>query len=67
VQGLGKPTTKKEPAKRVFTKMPAANFLPQFLSIAATLCDDETKAPVFSLGKLYEAIEPPRERFVRGS
>ncbi len=47
--------------------MPEANFLPQFLSIAATLCDDETKAAVFSPGKLYDAIEPPRERFVRGS
>jgi hypothetical protein len=67
VQGLGKQTTKKEPAKRVFRKMPEANFLPQFLSIAATLCDDETKALIFSLGKLYDAIEPPRERFGRGS
>lgn len=47
--------------------MPEANFLAQFLSIAPTLCDDETKAAVFSLGKLYDAIEPPRERFVRGS
>ena len=32
--------------------MPEANFLAQFLSIAATLCDDETKAPIFSLWKL---------------
>jgi len=43
---LGKQITKKEPARRVFRKMPEANFLAQFLSIAATLCDDETKAAV---------------------
>ena len=46
MQGLGKQITKKEPARRVFRKMPEANFLAQFLSIAATLCDDETKAAV---------------------
>jgi hypothetical protein len=64
---LGKQITKKELARRVFRKMPEANFLAQFLSIAATLCDDETKAPIFSLGKRYDAIEPLCERFVRGS
>ena len=67
MQGLGERINQKEPARRVFRKMPEANFLAQFLSVAATLCDDETKAAVFSLGKLYDAIEPPRERFVRGS
>jgi len=67
VQGLGERINQKEPARRVFRKMPEANFLAQFLSVAATLCDDETKAAVFSLGKLYDAIEPPRECFVRGS
>ena len=46
MQGLGERINQKEPARRVFRKMPEANFLAQFLSIAPTLCDDETKAAV---------------------